>query len=306
MPTQLQAPGKSRVVSKRDQELKLRRDMLADMNLPQRPQVLGLEEQDVSCEALCLIEETELTDAGGCVEEGYHIPNPEIIFRIEEGKEPWVRKTELPCQRYHEGEFGLETPQREISEEASFHNEMMGGVTRDGSWCSILEELWKQADQTERDPKNQNKPSHQGAFFNKKTLNTERDCDYKYPGTVIQAKPHLVSSQKGPHKHFSVAKRLKPNLEATHQNQSSITKHLDDMVGSEFSRIITFKGSSEGGRGRESVSLEEWSLRPSLNFLTSKELRNVFQDTEAVLTRQKSSKWDMYTKLPVRNKVNEY
>ena len=76
-----------------------------------------------------------------------------------------------------EGEFGLETPQREISEEASFHNEMMGGVTRDGSWCSILEELWKQADQTERDPKNQNKPSHQGAFFNKKTLNTERDCD---------------------------------------------------------------------------------------------------------------------------------
>lgn len=72
MPTQLQAPGKSGVVSKRDQELKPRRDMLADANLPQRPQVLGLEEQDVSREALCLIEETELTDAGGCVgEEGW-------------------------------------------------------------------------------------------------------------------------------------------------------------------------------------------------------------------------------------------
>lgn len=52
MPTQLQAPGKSGVVSKRDQELKPRRDMLADMNLPQRPQVLGLEEQDVSCEGI--------------------------------------------------------------------------------------------------------------------------------------------------------------------------------------------------------------------------------------------------------------
>lgn len=50
MPTQLQAPGKSGVVSKRDQELKPRRDMLADANLPQRPQVLGLEEQDVSRE----------------------------------------------------------------------------------------------------------------------------------------------------------------------------------------------------------------------------------------------------------------
>ena len=32
---------------------------------------------------------------------GYHIPNPEIIFRIEEGKEPWMRETEVPCQRYH-------------------------------------------------------------------------------------------------------------------------------------------------------------------------------------------------------------
>ena len=45
MPTQLQAPGKSGVVSKRDQELKPRRDMLADMNLPQRPQVF-----DGACE----------------------------------------------------------------------------------------------------------------------------------------------------------------------------------------------------------------------------------------------------------------
>lgn len=72
MPTQLQAPGKSGVVSERDQELKPRRDMPADANLPQRPQVLGLEEQDVFREALCLIEETELTDAGECVgEEGW-------------------------------------------------------------------------------------------------------------------------------------------------------------------------------------------------------------------------------------------
>ena len=50
MPIQLQAPGKSGVVSKRDQELKPRRDMLADANLPQRPQFLGSEEQDGSCE----------------------------------------------------------------------------------------------------------------------------------------------------------------------------------------------------------------------------------------------------------------
>ncbi|XDC82471.1 hypothetical protein R6Z07F_013644 [Ovis aries] len=124
MPTQLQAPGKSGVVSERDQELKPRRDMLADANLPQRPQVLGLEEQDVSCEGLVSFEDVtmdfsreewqQLDPAQRHLYQdvmleiyshffsvGYHIPNPEIIFRIEEGKEPWMRETEVPCQRYH-------------------------------------------------------------------------------------------------------------------------------------------------------------------------------------------------------------
>lgn len=50
MPMQLQAPGKSGVVCKRDQELKAREDMAADVNLPLRPQVLGPEEQDEFCE----------------------------------------------------------------------------------------------------------------------------------------------------------------------------------------------------------------------------------------------------------------
>ncbi|XP_060995996.1 zinc finger protein 175 isoform X6 [Dama dama] len=124
MPTQLQAPGKSGVVSKRDQELKPRRDMLAEANLPQRPQFLGSEEQDGSCEGLVSFEDVtmdfsreewqQLDPAQRHLYQdvmleiyshffsvGYHIPNPEIIFRIEEGKEPWVRETELPCQRYH-------------------------------------------------------------------------------------------------------------------------------------------------------------------------------------------------------------
>ncbi|XP_055267379.1 zinc finger protein 175 isoform X2 [Moschus berezovskii] len=124
MPTQLQVPGKSGVVRKRDQGLKPRRDMLADANLRQRPQVLGLEEQDGSCEGLVSFEDVtmdfsreewqQLDPAQRHLYQdvmleiyshffsvGCHIPNPEIIFRIEEGKEPWVRETELPHQRYH-------------------------------------------------------------------------------------------------------------------------------------------------------------------------------------------------------------
>ncbi|KAJ8789797.1 hypothetical protein J1605_021755 [Eschrichtius robustus] len=52
MPTYLWAPGKSGVVSKKDREQKPREDMPADVNLPQRPQVLGPEERDGSCPVL--------------------------------------------------------------------------------------------------------------------------------------------------------------------------------------------------------------------------------------------------------------
>eukprot|EP00069_Balaena_mysticetus_P012145 bmy_21599T0 len=193
MPTQLQAPGKSGAVSKRDQELKPRKDMLADVNLPQRPQVLGPEERDGSCELPIF----------SCL--GYFVPNGICGFPVI------MSSVRMPLTDFItpkiEGEFGLETPQWEISETASFHNEMVGEVTRDGSWCSILEKLWEEADQTKRDQKNQSKPSHQGAFLNKKKLNTERDCDYKDPGEIIHARPHLVSSRKRPHKHCSFAKR---------------------------------------------------------------------------------------------------
>lgn len=109
-----------------------------------------------------------------------------------------------------EEESGLETQQQDISEKASFHKDMAGKVTRNGSWCSVLEELWKDADHTERDQQNQNKPLHPRAFLNKKNLNTEKDNEYKDPGEIIHVRPHLVSSQKRPHKHCLFAKSLKP------------------------------------------------------------------------------------------------
>ncbi|XP_060145114.1 zinc finger protein 175 isoform X3 [Globicephala melas] len=125
MPTQLQAPGKSGAVSKRDQELKPGKDMLADVNLPQRPQVLGSEERDGSCEGSVSFEDVTIDFSreewqqldpaqrrlyqdvmleiySHLFSVGYHMPNPEIIFRMEKRKEQWMREAELPRQRYHE------------------------------------------------------------------------------------------------------------------------------------------------------------------------------------------------------------
>ncbi|XP_066874943.1 zinc finger protein 175 isoform X4 [Kogia breviceps] len=124
MPTQLQAPGKSGAVSKGGQELKPRKDMLADVNLLQRPQVLGPEEQDGSREGSVSFEDVTIDFSreewqqldpaqrrlyqdvmleiySHLFSVGYHIPNPEIIFRMEKGKEQWMAEAELPRQRYH-------------------------------------------------------------------------------------------------------------------------------------------------------------------------------------------------------------
>uniref|UniRef100_A0A9L0KBX7 Zinc finger protein 175 n=1 Tax=Equus asinus TaxID=9793 RepID=A0A9L0KBX7_EQUAS len=123
MPTQFWAPGKSGVVSKRDREVKSRGDMSAGVNLPPRPQVLGPAEQDRSCEGSVSFEDVTMDFSreewqqldpaqrrlyqdvmleiySHLFSVGYHIPIPEIIFRMEKGKEPWIGKAKLlPHQR---------------------------------------------------------------------------------------------------------------------------------------------------------------------------------------------------------------
>ncbi|KAL4666646.1 hypothetical protein H8959_005335 [Pygathrix nigripes] len=57
-----------------------------------------------------------------------------------------------------QGQFGLEIPQKEISKKASFQKDMVGEFTRDGSWCSILEELRLDTDRTKKDKQNRIQP----------------------------------------------------------------------------------------------------------------------------------------------------
>ncbi|KAM7057505.1 zinc finger protein 175 isoform 2-T3 [Molossus nigricans] len=125
MPTQFPAPGKSGFVCKRDRELKFREDMSADVNLPQQTQVLGPWEQDESCEGSVSFEDVtmdfsrtewqQLNPAqrhlyldvmleiySHLFSVGYHLPNPEVIFRMEEEKELWTGEAELLHQR-HQG-----------------------------------------------------------------------------------------------------------------------------------------------------------------------------------------------------------
>ncbi|XP_066127416.1 zinc finger protein 175 [Saccopteryx bilineata] len=227
--------------------------MPADVNLSQKSQVLGPQEQDGSREGSVSFEDVTMDFSRAEWQQlspaqrrlyvdvmleiyshlfsvGYHT-TPEIIFRMEKEKELWIGEAELSHQRHREMKFGLKVPQQDISGKASFHSGMADRVTRDGSWCSILEELWKDLDHTERDHQSLNKPSHHGAFLNQKKMNKDKDCEYKDPRKIIHLSPYLVPLQERLHKH-PFAKCLKLNPEVNHQNQSYTTKDLEEIVGS--------------------------------------------------------------------------
>nr|XP_010584856.1 zinc finger protein 175 isoform X1 [Loxodonta africana] len=297
MPTQLQDPGKSGVVSKRDQKLKPRGAMPVDMNLPWRPQVLSPEEQDRSCKECGvkgpvsfedvtvdfsreewqqldpvqrhLYKEVMLENYSHFLSMGYDLPKPEVIFRLEKGKEPWTVELKLPCWSCQAEKFGLETPQWEISEKAAFHNEMVGEVIRDSLWCSTGEELWQDADQRKRDQENKNKPVHHDAFLNKQRLNIERDRDYNGTGKIIHVRPHLVTSQTRSLRSCSFAKTLKHNLEVNSQNESNATKHLDKTIGYSHSANSSCKN----------IHLEE-------NFCRDNQRRKVLSHKQALMHHQ--------------------
>ncbi|XP_006868418.1 PREDICTED: zinc finger protein 175-like [Chrysochloris asiatica] len=258
-------------------------------NLPRTPQVLGLEEQDRSCKGppvsfedvavdfsreewqqldpaqRQLYQEVMMENYSHFLSMGYDLPKPELIFRLDREKEPWMVEVGLPPWSYPDEQFGLKTPQWETSEKAMFYNDVMGEDTRCGSWCSIVEELWQDAAQGKKDQEKKIKPVHLAAFPNKQRLNIEKDCDYKGAGKIMDVKSNLVTSQKQPPKSCSFAKTLKHSLEVYSQNKSNATKHLDKNIASScllthsssnssFKNTYTGENFCEGNRCRKVLS----------------------------------------------------
>ncbi|VTJ84465.1 Hypothetical predicted protein [Marmota monax] len=178
--------------------------MPAGVHLPQKPQVLGPEEQHRSCERLVSFEDVTMDFTR------------EEWQQLDPAQRPLNKDVmlEIYSHLFSVEEFGLDILQQEVSEKASFQNDMVSEITRSGSGCSILEELWQDADLTKRDQQNQIHHLSHGAFISKKTLSIESNCVHKDPGNIILLRLLLVPSQKRPLKWCSFVKRLKPNLEA--------------------------------------------------------------------------------------------
>ncbi|XP_008824695.2 zinc finger protein OZF-like, partial [Nannospalax galili] len=122
---------------------------------------------------------------------------------------------------------GLDSPSQKLSEKALVQSDYSASeVTRDGSWCSLLQELWKNTDSTKRDQPNRTPPSSPGAVLDKKTLCTDSGRACQKPGETIVLAPHLISTQGGLLRCYSLPTSLNLNLEANAQKESSVTKQL--------------------------------------------------------------------------------
>ncbi|XP_014398997.1 PREDICTED: zinc finger protein 81 isoform X3 [Myotis brandtii] len=96
-----------------------------------------------------LYQEVMLENYSHLLSVGYEVPKPEVIFKLEQGEEPWILEGETPHQSCSDGKFGIKTSQKRISGKASFHSEMEGEDIRGDSLYSILE-LWKDTEQIKR------------------------------------------------------------------------------------------------------------------------------------------------------------
>ncbi|XP_075393628.1 zinc finger protein 175 [Tenrec ecaudatus] len=264
-----QLHGETGLGSKRDQELQPGEAMLSGVNFPQRLQFQDPEEQDLPWREPVsfadvtvtfnreewqqldpvqrhLYQEVMLENYSHFISLGFEFPKPDVIFRLEEGQEPWVVDIELPQWSCQGEAYGLESPHWDISANTTFPSDPTddGGGTRGTSWCTVVEELWQDADQRRGHQENQTKPVHWGAFLNEQGLPRESVGNCTSAGKRVHAKSRFIYSQKQLIKSCSFLKALKCNLEANSQASSLGTTYLDNTI--EPDPLLTFDPCNHG------------------------------------------------------------
>ncbi|XP_051005625.1 zinc finger protein 175-like [Acomys russatus] len=120
----------------------------------------------------------------------------------------------------------------QICAKAAFPNDASRATTGRGSYCSIVEEQWRDGDPRKTDQQQQIPPLSPGAFFNQQVLLTDSSYEWAATGEAIPSGPHLISTQKRSPRWCPFEKALQPNLQANSECQSSATKQPDGIVES--------------------------------------------------------------------------
>ncbi|XP_034380801.2 uncharacterized protein LOC117724914 isoform X1 [Arvicanthis niloticus] len=226
--------------------------MAADVNFCQKPRRLTTEEPHGSCERWMSFEDVtvdfsqeewqQLDSAqrrlyqdvmleiySHLLAVGY--PRPEVILKMKNVKDTQMGRIDFPHQRCGQGEPERDSPQQ-MCVRAAFPNNVSGVVTRGGSYCSVMDELWQGGDPKKTDQQNQILPLSPDIFFSQKTLITDNCDGCEAPGGSIPLGPHLISTQKRSPRCYPCEKMLQPNLQADGEHQSSTTKQPDGIADS--------------------------------------------------------------------------
>ncbi|XP_075808890.1 uncharacterized protein LOC142837608 isoform X2 [Microtus pennsylvanicus] len=153
-------------------------------------------------------------------------PRPEALLRMKNADFPHQR---CPCQEESEHDSA-----RQICAKAAFPNDFSEEITKRGSYCSVIEELWQDGDPTRTDQPNQSPLLSSAAFFTQKPLVSDETYECEAPRGSVPLDLHLISTQERFPECCSFEKPLQPNLnlEARSEHQCSATRQPDGIVES--------------------------------------------------------------------------
>ncbi|PNI14055.1 ZNF630 isoform 7, partial [Pan troglodytes] len=149
---------------------------------------------------------------------------PDVIFKLEHGKDPWIIESELSRWIYPDRVKGLESSQQIISGEVLFQREILERAPKDNSLYSVLK-IWHIDNQIDRYQGNQDRVLRQVTVISRETLTDEMGSKYSAFGKMFNRCTDLAPLSQKFHKFDSCENRLKSNSDLLNYNRSYARKN---------------------------------------------------------------------------------